>query len=251
MSTALVLAGGGIRGAAHLGVLKALEEESIIIDYISGSSAGAIIGALYSYGHTPEFILSELENTNMFGLMKPSFSGEGMLKMDKVGLFLKKFIDKDDFKNLKIPLSVAVTNISSGKSEYFTTGELIQPLLCSSCIPVVFKPVKFQGNHYIDGGILDNFPVTPVQNFSLIIGSDCNYVASDFTGTGFKSIVERSLLLAINRDTQGKKENCAFTVETPKSRNYSVFDFKKAKEIFAIGYEEAKEEIKRYKEHNE
>ena len=248
MSTGLVLSGGGMRGISHLGVLKALEEEGWKIDQISGTSAGALLGALYSYGYSPDFILAEIVSTRFFKLLNPVLNGSGMLKMDKIALFLKKFIKEDSFEQLRIPLTVVATDIRKGTSKYFSSGELIVPLLCSSCVPVVFKPLQFNGNEYIDGGVLSNFPIKPIQDkCDFIIGSDCNYIDDDFQKSGFKSIIERSLLLALNGNMKNSKKACNLLIDPPGIKQIGVFEFKKAKEIFTIGYNEAKKQLATFK----
>jgi len=248
MVTGLVLSGGGVRGVSHLGVLKALDEENIQIDHISGTSAGAILGALYSYGYTPDFILDAILSANFFKLMSPVFTGTGMLSMDKIGVFLKNYLKHDSFEELKIPLNVIATDLRKGASVNFNSGELIKPILCSSCIPIVFKPVLFNGVEYVDGGILSNFPVAPIRDVcDFLIGSDCNFIDEDYQGTGFKSIIERSLLLAVNGSMKKGKILCDILIDPPGIKRMGVFEFSKAKEIFAIGYKEAKERLSLYK----
>ncbi len=252
MPTGLVLSGGGIRGVSHLGVLKALEEEGLKIDQISGTSAGALLGALYSYGYSPEFILEEIVSTKLFKLLKPEFAGGGMLKMDKIGAFLKNYIKEDSFDRLRIPLTVVATDLRKGKSISFNSGELITPVLCSSCIPVVFKPIQFNGCEYIDGGVLSNFPIAPLQeSCDFIIGSDCNFIDDNFQRKGFKSIIERSLLLALNGNMKNNKTACDVLIDPPAIKQIGVFEFSRAKEIFVIGYEEAKRQLANIKRTHE
>ncbi len=247
MTVALVLSGGGIRGISHLGVLKALDEGGIKISHISGTSTGAILGALYSSGLDPEFILDEIISTKFYTYMRPAFTTSGVLKMDRIGDFLRKYITNDSFEALNIPLTVAATNLQLGVTEYFNSGELINPILCSSCIPAVFKPVSYNGKTYIDGGVLNNFPLEPVKSENLIIGSDCNYIDDNFGGKGFKLIIERALLLAINGSLQEAKSKCHILIDPSRIKGTGVFEFRRAKEIFIMGYEEAKKQLTLYK----
>lgn len=240
MTIGLVLAGGGIRGVAHLGVLKAMEETGIKPSMISGTSAGALVGALYGSGLDPQTILDEIEGLNVLKLVRPAFTSGGMLSMEKIRTFVEKFIGDRTFDSLHTPLIVAATDLRKGKITYFRKGPLLEPLLCSSCIPVVFQPYVYKGKTYVDGGILDNFPLKPLKKkVDSIIGSYCNYVASDFTKKGFKSMVERSLLLAINNDMISKRKQCDVLISPPGLADVSVFDFRHTQDIFDMGYKEA------------
>jgi len=245
MKIALILSGGGARGIAHLGVIKAIEESQISISCISGTSSGAVIGALYSYGYDADTILEKIVSTSFFKLLRPSLSMKGMLHMDGIGKLLKQYLPENSFSALKVPTFVASTNLKKGQTDYFDSGELITPLLCSSCIPVVFSPVSFNGNLYVDGGILNNLPVSPVkQNADFIIGSHCNPIADDFQSTGFRKLIERTMLMAINGNVNESKKQCDFVIEPEELKKFGGFEINKAEKIFAIGYEAAKKEMK-------
>ena len=244
MKTGLALSGGGIRGIAHLGVLKALEEKNIKVSIISGTSVGAMIGALYSHGYRPEFILEKIISTRFFKLLKPSWSLQGMLNMDKIGDLLAEFLPENNFSSLKIPLIIAATNLKKGVTEYFESGELITPILCSSCIPVVFNPVQFNGNLYIDGGVLNNLPVQPLTSRTdFIIGSHCNPIDDNYQRGGFKTLIERTMLMAINGNVIISKPLCNIIIEPPELKKFGGFELSKAEKIFTIGYKAGKKII--------
>jgi len=240
----LALSGGGARGISHLGVIKALEEEDIQIDEISGTSAGAIIGALYSSGKGPDEILELLISTKFFLLLRPALNLSGLLSMGRIGEMLQKFIEEDSFDTLQKPLTVAAINVGSGKVEYFNSGHLIEPVLASSCIPVIFKPVEMNGSRYIDGGVLANLPVKPLKkNCDYIIGSNCNIVDRNFTGSNMKVLLERSMLLATIGNVNRSKRKCDLMIEPDRLKSIGGFEIIKAKEIFQAGYSTAKKKL--------
>ncbi|MBK7650509.1 MAG: patatin-like phospholipase family protein [Flammeovirgaceae bacterium] len=103
MTRGLVLSGGGARGIAHIGVLKALEEMGIRFDRISGTSAGAIVGALYANGHTPDKIFELVKNLSIFRSVRPAFAWTGLLTMDGLKELLMKSIRANSFEELQIP----------------------------------------------------------------------------------------------------------------------------------------------------
>jgi NTE family protein len=237
MKTGLVLSGGGARGICHLGVIKALEEFGITIDYISGTSAGTITGCLYSYGYKPDEILQMISSASFVKTLKLAWAWTGLLSLDGLRDLLLKFIPENSFDALKIPVTIAATEIRKGKIDYFTQGELIPAILASSCIPVVFNPIQYNGGLYVDGGILDNLPVKGIHDkCDFIIGSHCNFILSDVDLKNFRTVIERSLLMAISGNTTVSKTLCHALIEPPDVGKYSGFDLSKAREIFDVGY---------------
>jgi NTE family protein len=242
MKIGLVLSGGGARGVCHLGVIKALQESGVRFDYIAGTSAGALIGALVSYGYAPEKILQILEATSFFRTLKIAWKLTGLLRIDGLRDVLAKYIPEDNFSALKIPLVVAATDIKRGRIEYFSQGELYPAVLSSCCVPAVFDPYQFNGASYIDGGVLDNLPSKAIKDkCDLIIGSHCNFISSEFDVKSLRTVVERSLLMAINGNTTISKTLCDILIEPPGVGRFSGFDISKARDIYQLGYEYTKE----------
>jgi NTE family protein len=238
MTIGIALSGGGARGISHLGVLKALNELGVHLDYISGTSTGALVGALYSYGLPPERILELIINTRFFSSLRPAWTWTGLVNMDGLRDLIIKLIPEDSFEALKIPLTINATNLTKGKAEYFSAGPLVPAVLASCCVPVLFNPVQVNGEVYVDGGMTDNLPSKSIRHkCSLLIGSHCNYVSSEFDVKNFRSVIERSLLMAISGNTIVSKELCDVLIEPPGLANISVFDVKNAEQLFDIGYE--------------
>src|SRR5882672_9593906 len=119
MKMGLVLSGGGARGVAHIGVIKALEELGLTFSCISGTSAGSIVGALYAYGHKPDQILEIIQRVTIFKSLRPAWTWSGLLKMDGLRDLLLKFMPENDFNALKIPLMIAATELRLGEIKYF------------------------------------------------------------------------------------------------------------------------------------
>lgn len=238
MTTGIALSGGGARGISHLGVLKALDELGVHLDYISGTSTGALVGALYSYGLSPEKILELIINTRFFSSLRPAWTWTGLVNMDGLRDLIIKLIPEDSFDALKIPLTITATNLTKGRSEYFTAGPLVPAVLASCCVPVLFNPVHVNGEVYVDGGMTDNLPSKSIRHkCNLLIGSHCNYVSSEFDVKNFRSVIERSLLMAVSGNTTVSKELCDILIEPPGLANISVFDVKNAELLFDVGYE--------------
>jgi NTE family protein len=240
--TGLVLSGGGARGICHIGVIKALEEFGVTIHQISGTSAGSVTGCLYSYGYKPDEILKIISSASFAKSLKLAWSWTGLLKLDGLKDLFLKYIPENSFESLKIPVTIAATEIRKGTIQYFTTGELIPAILASCCVPAVFNPVEFNGGLYVDGGVLDNLPVKAIDHkCNFIIGSHCNFIRSDVDMRNFRTVIERSLLMAINGNTTVSKSLCNVLIEPPELGMFSGFDVSKAQEIFDIGYRYTKE----------
>lgn len=237
----LVLSGGGARGVAHIGVLKALEEWGLRFSRVSGTSAGSIVGALYAKGYAPDEIMEVILQMSIFKTLRPAWTWSGLLRMDGLNELLSKHLPRN-FSELRMPLTVAAVEIRKGEIRYFNEGELVPAVIASCSIPAVFNPLSFNGSLYVDGGIMDNFPVKPIRSeCEFIVGSHCNRVSQTFDASNLKVVIERSLLMAIGANTTESKYLCDLVVEPPGLDKFSSFDIGKAREIFDIGYKFTKE----------
>lgn len=237
MKTGLVLSGGGARGIGHLGVIKALEEFNVKIDCLAGTSAGAITGALYSYGYKPEEIVRIISSTSLAKTLRLAWTWTGLLKLDGLKEIILKHIPENSFDALKIPMVFAATEIRKGRTEYFSRGDLAAIISASCAVPAVFEPVTIDGGMYVDGGILDNLPVKGIQGqCDFVIGSHCNFIRSEVDLKNFRTVIERSLLMAVSGNTSVSKTLCHLLIEPPDLGKYSGFDLSKAQEIFDVAY---------------
>jgi NTE family protein len=240
-----VLSGGGARGFAHLGFLEALNEAGIYPDVIAGTSAGALAGVLYADGYSPREILDLMNTSSRFDLMRPTFPREGLLQISGIMKILKANLRSKTFSDLKIPLIVTATDINNGRAVYFSEGDLIQTVIASSSIRVLFEPVKVGDILYVDGGVLDNFPVRPIENrCQIIIGSFVNQVGYVEKISGLISIAERTFMLSLSKEIYEKARKFDLFVAPAELRNYKILDTLKASELFNVGYEATREKLK-------
>ena len=244
----LVLSGGGSRAAAHIGALQALNEKGIFPTHISGASAGALIGVLYCHGYTPLEILELAKSQEFLKIFKIGFNNKGLTKMTRLKAFLKRHV-KDDFNELKIPLSVSVSNLNSGTYEIISSGILIDYVVASCAVPLLFKPIVINDIQYVDGGLLNNFPIEPLLNTcDKIIGIsvDGNPYKEKISGT--LRITERCLKLAIWNTIQDRIKQCNASVIIDDHTEYNLFSFSKSEELFEIGYNSVLNKINEIKE---
>ncbi|NVK48563.1 MAG: patatin-like phospholipase family protein [Cyclobacteriaceae bacterium] len=235
----IALSGGGVRGISHLGVLQGLNEAGIFPTQVSGASAGAIAGAMYCHGYSPSEILKIIVDTNYFKFLRPAISWKGILKMSSIEGLFKTYLPHNDFSQLKIPLSVTATDIKKGKAVYFSEGELIGPVMASSCIPGMFEPIVIGNKYLVDGGVLNNLPIEPLDGTcDYVIGVNCNHLPEESDIKNMRRLIERSVIMTMNYNVYSRKSQCDFFIEAPGLGKYGVFDIKKASELFRAGYEE-------------
>lgn len=239
MKIGLALSGGGARGFAHLGVLKALEEAGVKIDMLSGASAGSMAAAFYSHGYSPDEILDIFESTSLLKLVWPAFSFTGLLNIQKTESVYKKYLKDDSFEKANLPLFISTTNLNEGKAEMLKSGSLSKAVMASSCIPFIFDPVKIGDNFYVDGGVLNNMPteVLKENGADIIIGVNVAPVVKEPELSGPRKMIERVSVLALSANVAASSKLCDFYIKPAELRSYGTFDFKKSKEIFNIGYE--------------
>ena len=241
----LVLSGGGARGFAHLGVIQALNETGIFPDVICGTSAGAIAGVLYADGYSPREILMMTNSNSRLHYVRPTVPKDGLLQIAGVVRILRDNLRAKTFEELKIPLFVTATDLNNGCVDYFSSGELLKAVIASSSIPVLFKPVVIDNKHYVDGGVLDNLPVKPIENkCSFLIGSFVNPVGYIEKISGLINIAERTFMLSMSKEIYEKSKKFDLFVAPPELVSYKILDTEKAKELFMIGYNVTKEKLK-------
>jgi len=243
--TGLVLSGGGARGFAHLGVIQALNEAGIKPDVISGTSAGALAGVLYADGYTPDEILHLMNSGSRLDFMRPALPREGLLQINGIIKILKTHLRATSFSELKIPLFVAATDLNNGKAVYFSEGELLDPVIASASIPVLFQPVIINNISYVDGGVLDNLPLSPIQNICrFLVGSFVNPVGYEAKISGLIHIAERTFMLNMSKEIIEKAKKFDLFVAPAELRNYKILDPEKGSELFDLGYKATKEKLK-------
>ncbi|MGL5125322.1 MAG: patatin-like phospholipase family protein, partial [Fusobacteriaceae bacterium] len=243
----LVLSGGGAKGFAHIGVLKALEKNGIEIDYITGTSMGAIIATLYSIGYTPD----EIEELSYNLDLKEILSGENdrskapletrlkknksiaTLRYDKSLNFslpkgltdnnasylklkelLKGYDSEQDFDKLPIPLRIIATDLNTGEGVAFKSGDLARVLNASIAIPTLTDPVRIGETPYIDGMIARNFPVEDILDMGaeVIIGSDVTAVLKEEDKYDIVTVFNKLLGIYSSKGNKEQREMATFVI---------------------------------------
>ncbi|HZJ08527.1 MAG TPA: patatin-like phospholipase family protein [Trueperaceae bacterium] len=154
----LVLSGGGARGFAHIGVLRVLERAGAKFDVVAGTSMGAVLGALYAAGKSPDEIYDIALNTGWRDVVDISLQA-GLIKGDRLEAFLASHLPRS-FADLKLPFAVTTTDIENGEDVLITEGDLIKAVRASISFPGAIEPIQYLGRTLADGGIVNNLPVS-------------------------------------------------------------------------------------------
>ena len=277
----LALSGGGIRGIAHAGVLKALLDNGIKIDIIGGTSSGALIGVLYAMGYTPDYIYEAFKlyskeivglNNNLIfsGVSSKIFGGEVEIKGLKSGKSLEEAYNKmalrKGYRNvgeiLDLPVVITSVDIRNGKEyiftnsvpnvenvdKYITNIEVGKAVRASSSFPGIFCPCEFEGHSFYDGGILDNVPVEEVRKQGADKVIAVNFKADDVEkSSNIMDLGMRTLDIMGNKISEKNIASSDFllTVRTDKT---GLFDIEKLDSCFKYGYNAVIENLGKIKQ---
>jgi len=239
---ALVLGGGAARGFAHVGVIRALEQEKIPIDLIVGTSVGSLIGAIYAYDMSSmelEWTAFLLEKDSLFDYgMFTAFTGMGVAKGDKLEEFVKSKVPVVNIENLKIPFAAVATDLNRGTRVILDKGSVAKAVRASSAIPGVFPPVDHQGKLLVDGGVIDNIPVSVAREkgADIVIAVDISENVFNFNITNLLDVMLQSITIMGAENAKYKKKEADVLI-SPKVGDVGMQDFTQKKRCMLAGIE--------------
>jgi NTE family protein len=277
----LTLSGGGAKGLAHIGILKAIDSAGLSIDYITGTSMGSIIGSLYASGYSADSILymgrrmhwdqllsnqgsmrniimEEKDEYGKYDLELPWVNhffriSTGVLEGQELWLKFSELLfpvyKVKNFDSLPIPFKCVATDISTGQAVVLDRGELVSAVRASMAIPSVFTAVDYQGRLLVDGGIVRNFPVKDVREMGaqFVIGS--NVTSSLLPANKVNNALQVLLQIAFFREAEDTKLEvplCNIYVQMPLEK-YNMATFSQANEIIDVGLEEGRKLYPQFK----
>ena len=232
------LSGGGARGFAHLGALKALEERNLKPDIIAGTSAGALAGVLYADGYTPDEICEMFKHTKFKQFVELTFPTSGIFRPTGLNSFLKKNLRAKTFDQLKIPFVAVATDWEKAKTVNFSEGDkLVESVVASCCVPLVFSPINIDGKYYVDGGIFKNLPASTIRKkCNILFGVNVTVILPHEEKQNLKYVAERTFNLMSMSNTLPDKKLCDVLIETEGIEKFWMFDLSHIDSIFEIGY---------------
>jgi NTE family protein len=247
METALVLSGGGFRGLAHIGVIKALEEAGVEPTHVSGTSAGAVVAALYARGYSSQEMLGVFEGIQLFSLQNYARGKPGWVDTEKFTAHFLEFFPENSFEALQKPLFVTAVDLLDGTLKIFREGPLVPALLASAAFPGLFAPVQIGSGYFVDGGVLNNFPIEPVLGAQRIIGSYVNPFET-LSPEGFNNslqVLERVFRIVTTHDARSKFDKCHIMLQPEGLEEFETFRQKDLQAIVRLGYEHTRRMLKK------
>lgn len=248
----LALGGGGAKGFAHIGIIKILEKNNIPIDFIAGTSIGALVGGFYAASKNIEYVEGVALNNDMFQFASMMFEltrDGGFVKGDKVLKFLKEKLDEVDFNELQIPFAATVTELNAGETEYFeNNGDVAEAIRASISYSPVFSPVTIKNKVYVDGGLSCPVPAEKVRQMGadIVIAVDLD---NDFVfhkealGNTYR-IFRTSLKVLMKKLGEYNTQDAEITIRPPVGKFHTWSDFDKARQLIKIGENSASKIIK-------
>ncbi|MDK2977259.1 MAG: hypothetical protein PWP06_1734 [Candidatus Marinimicrobia bacterium] len=239
-SIGLALGGGAVLGAAHVGVLRALKEHDITVDFVSGTSIGAFVAAFVAAGKSWEEIEEIARKLKWLDVSGIALSQMGLLSNKKMGKLLKETLGDITFEKAQIPAAMIATDIVNGEKVILKEGDMASAVMASTSIPGIFTPVKREGRLLVDGGVLENVPITPLQDF----GAD-RIIAVDLTShhhveepDNIVEVLLNTFDFMITNATKTYTDQAHILI-TPDLSGASRVDTDQTPELIEIGYEAA------------
>lgn len=236
----LALGGGAVLGAAHIGVLKAIDELNIHIDYVAGTSIGAFVAGLYAYGKDWEEILSIAEDLSWTDLSGLSFSRMGLLSNKKMGELIRKHIGDVRLEDAPIPLAMIAADIVNMDKVVLSKGSVAEASMASACVPGVFTPVEIDGRLLVDGGLVESVPISPLKEMGadIIIAVDLNSRQNEERPKNMIDILLRTFLITSHTATNYQIREADILI-TPDLSSFNVVDIDQYPDLVEKGYQEA------------
>ncbi len=253
----LVLGSGGDRGFAHVGIINILVKNNIPIDYIAGTSIGAIVGAYYALHMEIDTLVERVEqfanSRHPLRFLDFNIPGTSLIKGKEINRFLTEMFGDATFSDTKIPLIIGASDIDAGEAVYFRDGRIIDAILPSMAIPGVFPIVEHDGRHLVDGGLLCATPAEPMTSFSpdaMIISDMYGHKFGNMNNYKLSSILARVYKIAItnlSRINERFYGNNFIVLKPQTVENMDTFTFRETEDNILIGEQEAQSHIEEIK----
>lgn len=242
----LALGGGAVLGAAHAGVLRALEDHQIKIKCMAGTSIGALVAVLYAFGKSWKEISDIAEGLKWLDITAVSFSKFGLLSNEKLGDLIRKEIGEVDLKEARIPVAVVASDITTGEKVVIDRGNVAEAVMASTCIPGIFIPSEINGVMLVDGAFAENVPVSVVRDLGadFVIGVDLNECYSSRKPENIFEVILNTFVFTIRTATKLQTTKTDLMI-SPNLSSFNMIDTDQVPGLIAKGYESAKSALEK------
>ncbi len=237
----LALSGGSALGISHIGAIKALSEHKIPIDCVSGTSAGAIAAVGLAFGIPTKKMIELSRNLNWSSISKFGYSRLGLNSNEPVCDIIREMIGRARIEDAQIPLAIIATNIDTGEKVILKKGSVAEAIMASTCLPGLFIPVKIKGKKLVDGGLVENLPLSPLKKMGaeVRIGVDLGHWRTYKKTRSVIDVVTNSYGILIKPQCFMTEHKAEILIE-PHLEKFSPSDFDKVNELMEAGYRAAK-----------
>ncbi len=238
----LALSGGAVLGCAHIGVLKAFDEAGIRVTHLAGTSMGALVASFYACGFSGSQIEEIAGELRWPQITRPSPSKLGLLSQEKLRKTLRIHLGDVRIEDARIPLAMVATDISTGEKVVMTEGDLALAASASACFPGIFIPVEREGRLLVDGGLVENLPLSPLKAWGVerIVAVDA------FLGMTFKrptkllDLIKNAVDIVLVQATRDEAVHADVLI-APDLHTFSSTELKDAPGLVRAGYRAAME----------
>lgn len=237
----LALGGGAVLGAAHIGVLKVLDEYDIPVNAVAGTSIGAVIAALFAFGKNCKEIEEIANHLKWLDAASPTLSQFGLVSNKKLGQTMIDLIGDVEFSQANIPLVMIAVDITSGEKVILDRGNVAEAVMASTCIPGVFTPIEIEGRMLVDGGLLEIVPVSPLKDMGMDIIIGVDLLTGRHTTRKPHNLIDlllNSFYIAL-RNTSAQHTDEAYILIAPDLLGFNPVDTHQVPDLIERGYQAA------------
>ncbi len=234
----LALSGGGARGFAHAGAIKAMLEVGLVPDVVAGVSAGSVVAVMHASGIPSDEMVDMFVDMKFNDLCEWKVPKDGFFSLERFKEFLRKHIKYKRIEDLPLRTIVCATNFETGQKVAFEQGSIADCVAASCCIPIVFKPIVIDGDRYVDGGVLANLPAWAIrEKCKFLVGINCSPAKNEFAKDNILDIAMRSYELMAKNNAVHDMGLCDMLVRTDGIAKYKAFDLTGIRSVYNNGYQ--------------
>lgn len=243
----LALGGGAAKGIAHIGVLKAFEEEHIPIHCISGTSVGALVASYHAFGRPAESILSIGSTLNLSKILNFTLERGGLFSTNAIRDMIHRDLGDVRIEDANIPLAICATDIETGEQLIFREGNLADVVCASMAVPGLFVPVEIGGRVLVDGGLVENVPISPLAKMGagITVAVDLSHVSRYPKPDNTFDVITNAINIGIDFNTRKQLKNADIAVPLDLSGYSLTNNADRVEELYQEGYQPMKKTIRR------
>ena len=241
----LALGGGGAKGVAHIGVLRAIENASVKPDYVAGTSVGAMVAAMYAFNISIDTITNIARDLTLSQITTFKLNKTGFFTADPLKEILAEYLGEVNIEDASIPLAIVAADLKTGEEVILTEGPVADAVCASASIPGVYIPMKLDGRTLVDGGIVQTVPVRAVKDMGagVIIASQLGGLGVYEEPKNVLDVMRNAFNIALSRRTKEEVKQADLLIAMDL-KDFSIADnTERYDELFTIGYDTATKEL--------